>query len=201
MTAADDGPYVILLAAGSASRFGSPKLLADVQGRPMLVRAIESLLEVAPRHRVVVVIGANADRLEPLVHNQKVSVVINHEHADGMASSIRAGLANVPPDCPGVLIALADQVAVTPGDLRCLLDAWRADPERIAAARHGEVVGVPAIFPAAMFDQLAQLQGDRGARELLRRTAGQVIDVPMPTAAVDVDTPADLAAVAHTLGR
>ena len=201
MTAADDGPRVILLAAGSASRFGSPKLLADVHGRPMVVRAIETLLEVVPGHRVVVVIGANADRLEPLVRNQKVAVVINREHADGMASSIRAGLANVPPDCPGVLIALADQVAVTPGDLRRLLDAWRRDPERIAAARHGEIIGVPAIFPTVMFDQLSQLQGDRGAHELLRRTAGQVIDVPMPTAAVDVDTPADLAAVAAAIVR
>jgi molybdenum cofactor cytidylyltransferase len=193
--------YVILLAAGRASRFGSPKLLADVHGRPMLVRALDTLLEVAREGRIVVVLGANADRLEPLVRGVRVSVVINRGHADGMASSIRTGLASVPPDCRGVMIALADQVSVTPGDLRRLVDAWRENPERVAAARYGDSVGVPAIFPAAMFDQLEKLQGDRGARDLLRREAGQVTGVPMPTAAVDVDTPADLAAVVGTLDR
>jgi CTP:molybdopterin cytidylyltransferase MocA len=192
---------VILLAAGSASRFGSPKLLADVHGRPMLVRAIETLLEVARQDRIVVVLGANADRLEPLVRGVRVCAVINRDHADGMASSIRTGLTSVPSDSPGVLIALADQLAVTPGDLRRLVEAWREHPERVAAARHGEAVGVPAIFPAPMFDQLAQLQGDRGARDLLKREAGHVTGVPMPTAAVDVDTPADLAAVVTMLGR
>jgi molybdenum cofactor cytidylyltransferase len=193
--------YVILLAAGCASRFGSPKLLADVHGRPMLVRALDTLLEVAREDRIVVVLGANADRLEPLVRGVRVSVVINRGHADGMASSIRTGLASVPPDCRGVMIALADQVSVTPGDLRRLVDAWRENPERVAAARYGDSVGVPAIFPAAMFDQLEKLQGDRGARDLLRREARQVTGVPMPTAAVDVDTPADLAAVVGTLDR
>jgi molybdenum cofactor cytidylyltransferase len=172
-----------------------------VHGRPMLVRALDTLLDVAREDRIVVVLGANADRLEPLVRGVRVSVVINRGHADGMASSIRTGLASVPPDCPGVMIALADQVSVTPGDLRRLVDAWRENPERVAAARYGDSVGVPAIFPAAMFDQLEKLQGDRGARDLLRREAGQVTGVPMPTAAVDVDTPADLAAVVGTLDR
>lgn len=200
MTPAGD-LHVVLLAAGSASRFGSPKLLADVQGRPMLVRTLETLLTVAPCDRIVVVLGADADRLEPLVHDAKVAVVINPEHATGMASSIRAGLTRVPEDCRGVLIALADQVAITPGDLRRLVEAWREQPGRIAAAGHGDVTGVPAIFPATIVDQLVQLQGDRGARELLRREAGQLAVVPMSSAAIDVDTPADLAAVAGTPGR
>lgn len=186
--------HVVLLAAGSASRFGSPKLLADVHGRPMLVRALETLLAVARQDRIVVVLGANADLLEPLALDAKVTVVVNEEHAEGMASSIRAGLTRVPEDCPGVLIALADQVAITAGDMRRLIEAWREQPERIAAAGHGDITGVPAIFPAAMVDQLVRLQGDRGARELLRREAGQVVVVPMSSAAIDVDTPDDLAA-------
>ena len=193
--------HVVLLAAGSSSRFGSPKLLADVHGRPMLVRALETLLTVAREDRIVVVLGADAGRLEPLVHDAKVTVVVNQEHADGMASSIRAGLTRVPEDCPGVLIALADQAAITAGDLRRLVDAWWEQPGRIAAAGYGDVTGVPAIFPAAVVDQLVRLQGDRGARELLRREAGQVVVVPMSTAAIDVDTPADLAAVVGALGR
>lgn len=201
MTTPADGLHVVLLAAGSASRFGSPKLLADVHGQPMLVRVLETLLAVTGEDRIVVVLGADAARLEPLVRERKVSFVVNPAHADGMASSIRAGLARVPEACAGVLIALADQVAVTPGDLRRLVEAWREQPGRIAAAGYGDVTGVPAIFPKATFDQLAQLNGDRGARELLRREAGQVTVVPISTAAIDVDTPADLAAVTGTPGR
>ena len=187
--------HVVLLAAGSASRFGSPKLLADVHGQPMLICVLDALLAVAREDRIVVVLGADADRLAPLVRERTVNVVINHEHAAGMASSIRAGVAHVPDTCPGVLIALADQVAVTPGDLRRLVAAWREQPGRIAAAGHGDVTGVPAIFPKARLEQLAQLKGDRGARELLRCEAGQLIIVPMSTAAIDVDTPEDLAAL------
>jgi molybdenum cofactor cytidylyltransferase len=185
---------VILLAAGSASRFGSPKLLAEIQGRPLLVRAIETLLEVVARDQLVVVLGADAERLEPLVRQAKVEVVFNPEHAKGMATSIRAGVTSVPSNCRGVLIALADQVAVTPDDLRRLIECWNDQPHRIAAAWYGDVAGVPAIFPAALFGELAKLQGDRGARELLRRLVGQVVTVAMPSAVVDVDTQADLAA-------
>jgi molybdenum cofactor cytidylyltransferase len=183
---------VILLAAGSASRFGSPKLLAEIHGRPQLVRAIETLLEVVSRDQLIVVLGADADRLEPLVRQAKV--VFNPEHAKGMATSIRAGVTSVPSNCRGVLIALADQVAVTPDDLRRLIECWNDQPHRIAAAWYGDVAGVPAIFPAALFGELAKLQGDRGARELLRRLVGQVVTVAMPSAVVDVDTQADLAA-------
>jgi molybdenum cofactor cytidylyltransferase len=112
-----------------------------------------------------------------------------------MATSIRAGVTSVPSNCRGVLIALADQVAVTPDDLRRLIDCWHDQPHRIAAAWYSDIAGVPAIFPAALFGELAKLQGDRGARELLKREAGEVTRVPMPTASVDVDAPGDLDAV------
>jgi molybdenum cofactor cytidylyltransferase len=185
---------VILLAAGSATRFGSPKLLAEIRGRPLVARAIDRLLEVASRDQLVVVLGADADRLEPLVSRVKVRVVLNPDHAKGMATSIRAGMKSVPSNCRGVLIALADQVAVTSDDLHRLIDCWQDQPERISAAWYHDVAGVPAIFPAALFEELAKLQGDRGAREFLRRLVGQVVAVAMPSAAVDVDTHADLAA-------
>lgn len=186
------GLDVILLAAGSASRFGSAKLLLDVGGRPMLDRALETLLEVALRERIVVVLGAHADLLEPRVRPYGVRVVVNPEHASGIASSLRTGISQLKSDCRGVLVALADQVAVNSDDLERLISTWEDAPDRIAAARYDSVIGVPAIFPAAMRAELANLQGDRGARDLLRHHATQVVSVPMPSAAVDVDTPEDL---------
>ncbi len=184
--------HVMLLAAGSSSRFGSPKQLADIAGRPMLVRALDTLLQLERRYPVAVVLGANAELLEPLVRDAPVKVAFNPDHASGLASSIRAGLAHAPPAARGVLIALADQVAVTADDLRQLIAHWERQPDRIVAAQYAATTGVPAIFPADLFRELSELQGDRGARAVIARYPERVIGVAMSSAAQDIDTPADL---------
>ena len=184
--------HVMLLAAGSSSRFGSPKQLADVAGRPMLARALDTLLQLERRHAVTVVLGANAERLEPLVRAASANAAFNPDYARGLASSIRVGLAQAPFDARGTLIALADQVAVTADDLRQLVLRWEQQPDRIVAAQYAGTVGVPAIFPADLFRELAELEGDRGARAVLARHPERVIGVPMPSAAQDIDTPEDL---------
>ncbi len=184
--------HVMVLAAGSSSRFGSPKQLADVAGRPLLARVLDTVSQLQRRHAVTVVLGAHAERLEPLVREAAANVAFNPEHAQGIASSIRVGLAQAPIDARGVLIALADQVAVTADDLRQLVTRWEQQPDRIVAAQYAGTIGVPAIFPADLFRELFELQGDRGARAVLRRHPERVISVPMPAAAQDVDTPADL---------
>jgi molybdenum cofactor cytidylyltransferase len=101
-------------------------------------------------------------------------------------------LAQAPLDARGALIALADQVAVTADDLRRLVARWEQQPDRMVAAQYADTIGVPAIFPVDLFRELAELQGDRGARAVLARYPERVIGVPMPSAAQDVDTPADL---------
>jgi molybdenum cofactor cytidylyltransferase len=70
---------------------------------------------------------------------------------------------------------------------------WQQRPDRIVAAQYTGTTGAPAIFPSELFGELAALQGDRGARALLSLHADRVVAVPMPSAALDVDTPADLA--------
>jgi xanthine/CO dehydrogenase XdhC/CoxF family maturation factor/CTP:molybdopterin cytidylyltransferase MocA len=184
--------HVMLLAAGSSSRFGSPKQLADIAGRPMLARTLDTVLQLERRHPVTVVLGADVERLAPLVRAASASVAFNPDHAQGIASSIRVGLAQAPFDARGVLIALADQVAVTADDLRRLVSRWEQQPDRIVAALYDDTIGVPAIFPADLFPELAELQGDRGARALLSRYPERVFGVPMPSAAQDIDTPGDL---------
>jgi xanthine/CO dehydrogenase XdhC/CoxF family maturation factor/CTP:molybdopterin cytidylyltransferase MocA len=184
--------HVMLLAAGSSSRFGSPKQLADIAGRPMLARTLDTVLQLERRHPVTVVLGADVERLAPLVRDASANVAYNPDHAQGIASSIRVGLAQAPVDARGALIALADQVAVTADDLRRLVSRWEQQPDRIVAALYDDTIGVPAIFPADLFPELAELQGDRGARVLLSRYPERVIGVPMPSAAQDIDTPADL---------
>ncbi len=193
MTSAEESPslHAIVLAAGSSSRFGSPKQLVRVNGRPLLHAAVSRAVEVAG-HAVSVVLGAHAADLAPLLRHSAASIVINRDWSEGMASSIRAGISRLPGSCGGVLLVLADQAAVTAEDLRRLAGNWRRQPNYIVAAQYGTTLGAPAIFPASSFRDLMELRGDRGAQSLVKRNPDRVIRVPMDSASIDIDTPEDL---------
>jgi molybdenum cofactor cytidylyltransferase len=184
-----------VLAAGASTRFGSPKQLVRVAGRPLLHAAVTRAAEVTG-NALIVVLGSGAAELAPLLKHSPGMIVINHEWREGLASSIRAAIARLPATCAGALLVLADQAAVSADDLKRLAGTWRKQPQYIAAARYAGHTGVPAIFPRSTFRELAELRGDSGARALLRRNASRVVRVPMPSAAVDVDTPEDLLALA-----
>ena len=186
-------PHAIILAAGAASRFGSPKQAAKLRDQPLLSLAVTRAGAVSGPHCVSVVLGAHAAELTPLLCRTPATVVINRDWSEGIASSIRAGVAQLPGSCEAVLLMLADQAAVTEADLLRLVAAWRRQPQGIAAAFYGGLAGVPAVFPRADFGALRSLKGDQGARALLRSQAERVTRVPMASAAIDVDTPEDLA--------
>jgi len=183
--------HALILAAGASRRFGSPKQLARIDGRPMLHAALSRAVEVAG-HSVTVVLGAHAADLAPLLSHSPASIAINREWDLGMSSSIRAGLARMPGTADAVLILLVDQPSVTTEDLRRLVGAWRRQPGYIAAAQYGTTTGAPAIFPNWCFRELTELRGDRGAGALIQRHADRVVRVPMASAGHDVDTPEDL---------
>jgi len=185
------GLHVIVLAAGASRRFGSPKQLAQVQGRPLLHLAVARAVEVAGQS-VSVVLGAHAAELVPMLRHTGASLVINRDWAEGMGSSVRAGIARVPAAADGVLLMLADQPAVSADDLRRLLGTWRRQPHCRVAAYYAGTLGVPAIFPREDFAALGQLRGDAGARTLLKRGGDRVVRLPLPNAALDIDTPEDL---------
>ena len=186
--------HVVVLAAGSSSRFGSPKQLVRVNGRPLMHTVVSRAVELAG-HSVTVVLGANAGELAPLLKHSPASVAVNRDWPEGIASSIREGLKHAPSTADGVLIALADQAAVTTEDLRRLAGAWRRNPNAIAAAQYAGAVGVPAIFPRWCFRELNELRGDRGAQVLLQRHVDRLVRLPMPSAELDIDRPEDLLAL------
>lgn len=186
----DTNLQVLVLAAGAASRFGSPKQLARIGGVMMLQKAVSQATEVAG-HAVTVILGAHAERITPLLRQSPASVEINRNWQEGLASSLRLGVSRLP-GCEGVLVTLADQVAVTTFDLQRLVSAWRRQPGCLIAASYDGHTGVPAIFPAWCFPDLLALRGDAGARAVLARHADRCLRVPMPNAGVDIDTPEDL---------
>lgn len=183
--------YAIVLAAGASRRFGSPKQLVRVDGRPLMHTVVSRAVEVTG-HATLVILGANAAELAPLLRHTAATVVINREWREGLASSIRAGIAHLPGCCTGAMFVLADQPAVTAEDLRRLAGAWRRQPHYIVAAQYGTTVGAPAIIPRIYFSDLGQLRGDRGASALFHRNPDRVVHVRMDSAALDIDTPEDL---------
>ena len=160
--------HAIVLAAGASTRFGSPKQLVRLAGRPLL-------------HTVVTRAAG--------------TIVVNHDWRVGLASSIRAGVTRLPAACTGAMLVLADQAAVTADDLKRLAGTWRRQPQCIAAAMYAGTIGVPAIFPRTSFRELTELRGDAGARALLRRNSDRLVRVAMESAAIDLDTPEDLLAL------
>ena len=152
---------------------------------------------------VVVVTGAvEAPAVEALA-GLDVRFAHNDRWAEGIASSIRAGLGAIVGQHAAYLLCLADQPLVGASEIGRLVQAWRASPRSVVAAEYGSenenLRGVPAVFPARLFPALRALRGDQGARRLIR-TDQDVVGVRLPEAALDVDTPADAARLQREAG-
>jgi molybdenum cofactor cytidylyltransferase len=187
----EPNPHVLVLAAGAGSRFGSPKQLVRIGGESLLQRAVTRATEVGG-HAVTVVLGAHAAELTPVLRHSAVSVLINRHWEEGLASSLRLGVSQLQGSADAILVTLADQAAITAFDLRRLAGAWRRQPESVIAASYDGHTGVPAVFPRHAFPSLLALRGDVGARPVLSQLRDHVVRVPMPQAAIDIDTPEDL---------
>lgn len=188
---------VVILAAGASQRMGEPKQLLEVDGQPLLLRAVERALKSAA-WPVVVVVGSNAARIRPLLARQPVLIAENPAWAEGMASSIGAGVALLQQfsrSNEAVVVALCDQPAFSAVTISSLLAAQRATGRSIVAARYGNRNGAPALFLRRHFAELVCLTGEAGARNLLNSSADLVASVELPELATDIDTPADYAAL------
>lgn len=186
-------PHILVLAAGASTRLGRAKQTALVDGQPALQKVVTAA-QAAADH-VIVVLGSQAAEIAPLLRRSSASVLINREWSEGLASSIRFGVSSLGVGCEAALLLLGDQVAVSAADLRRLIAAWQPQADHVTAALYNGQPGVPAIFPRWCFSELLQLRGDVGANAILRGHGRRLVQVPMSSAAVDLDTPEDLAAL------
>lgn len=183
----------VILAAGASVRMGRPKQLLEVDGQPLIVRAATAALS-AGLWPVVVVLGANQALIRPALARLPVLCVDNAAWPEGMASSLRAGIATLAAfsrSVPGALVALCDQPALSAQIINQLRQAAAAAPGGIAAARYGGHVGAPACFRAEHFPMLRALIGEQGARAALQSLGERVAPVDLPELQDDLDTPED----------
>lgn len=187
---------IVILAAGSASRFGGCKLLADWQGQPLITASINAA-SVLKSEKMIIVAGAFYSQLKESTliathfNSGSVELIEFRDWPLGMGHSLAFGVSQLPSDNP-VLILLGDQPLISAQDLQNLYSAWSTQPTKIACANFANTLGVPAIFPARFKTELRACTGDRGAKLLLTRHANELIKVPMPSAEFDIDTPTDL---------
>ncbi|MCI0433166.1 MAG: nucleotidyltransferase family protein [Gemmatimonadetes bacterium] len=189
----------IILAAGAAKRFGGDKLTARLSGAPLITHAIEAVL-VAGFPCTVVINPGHAKRIRSAVEDRRVSIVENARAAEGMASSIRAGIRSLDAESGAALIAMGDQPLIRPVLLQQIAAQWRATAATIVATAYRGVLAPPALFDRAVFDELLELEGDIGARQVIERDGDRVvlIDIDQPPP-FDVDTAADLLAVEEVM--
>jgi molybdenum cofactor cytidylyltransferase len=187
----------VILAAGPSTRLGMPKQLLAVAGRPLIVHAIDAAL-ASQAWPVVVVLGAHAEKIRPALVRLPVLVVENAAWAEGMASSLRSGIAALDQfsrTLCGALVALCDQPAFSTATIGALVEAQRSTGRTIAAAHYSGRYGAPALFLREHFPALLAITGDPGARDLLNAAPERVAGVNLPGLATDVDTMADYEAL------
>lgn len=190
---------VVLLAAGASERYGGIKQLALIDGEPMLRRVARSLLSVDGP--VIVVTGAHAAEVETALAGLPVLIERHAGWAEGMGSSLAAGIRRVItdfPDATGALLCLADQPLLDIELLRRMVARHATAAGSILVTTQGGVDGPPVLFPRDCFGTLASWSGAHGARALLEREARRVERLAA-SSMVDVDTNADLQRVRDLL--
>lgn len=184
----------VVLAAGASTRLGKPKQQIEIEGESLLRRTVRLAAEAgcAP---VFVVLGYEAERMRAELAGPDTRAVINERWGEGMGSSLRCGMEAVcllEPHPPGVLLLVSDQPKLTAAHLRRLMAEAGEEADRIAASGYAGGGGVPAVFGQRYFAELAAIEGDRGAREVIRRHEERVSLIPWPEGELDLDRPDDL---------
>lgn len=188
----------LVLAAGRSTRMGERnKLLQTVRGEKLVRHAVKAQLasRAAP---VLVVTGHQQDEIRAALDGLDVTFVHNPDFAAGLAGSVKAGIAALPADAPGVVVSLGDMPNVTPQVIDRLAETFadRPDAPAVVPTLFGQR-GNPVLLSRALFAGVERLSGDEGARRLLDSAGDAIVEVPLddPAIALDVDTPEALKAL------
>jgi molybdenum cofactor cytidylyltransferase len=199
-----NGPRIaaLILAAGTATRMGSNKLIEDVGGTPMVARVAQSVAG-SKAQPITVVTGNQADKVKQAMNGIEATFVHNPDFAQGLSTSLKAGIAALTPgiesgDIDGVMVCLGDMPLVNARTLDKLIAAFNPlEGRAIVVPVHDGKRGNPVIWSTQYLAEMKSIGGDQGARKLLDLHADEVSEVQIDDESVlfDVDTPDKLADV------
>jgi len=184
---------IVILAAGTSARLGSPKQLLTYKDKNLLRHTVDEALATGCES-VFVVLGASIDLLRNELRDKPVSIIENKEWQEGMASSIRCAVEKIAgtilrPD--SIIFMVCDQPYVSSSLLLSLIDKKQETNLPIVASSYEDKLGTPALFHRSMFPALMELTGDKGARKLIADNPEKVATVSFPEGITDIDTIAD----------
>ena len=179
----------LVLAAGEGSRFGGPKQLAELDGRPLVEHVLGTAAAVPALERVVLVLGARAEEVRSRIDLHGAEVAVCESWAEGQAESLKTGLRAIE-DLDAAVILLGDQPGITPAAIEAVLAHF--DGTRPLRAVYDGSPGHPVLLTRELMRRSMELTGDAGARELLEDARALRVEVGHLCRPVDVDTPADL---------
>ncbi len=185
---------ILLLAAGTSRRLGRPKQLVEIDGEPLLRRTCRVIGEAATAE-LFVVTGAYRQEVQPLLAGHDCTEIYHADWAEGMGSSIGAGMQYLlaqRPQLARVLIAVCDQPALSEDVVRAVWQRQAGEPDRIVRCRYRMGAGPPVCFGQQYFSQLAALTGEEGAQSIIQQYASQVQEIDFPLGDWDIDTPEDI---------
>ena len=189
----------VVLAAGRSTRLGRPKQLLPYQGRPLLDWALAAIA-ASKADKLVVVLGHDAERIQTEVDLHGARVVYNARYADGLSTSLHAGLAALDADITAAVLTVGDQPLLDGGVVDALIALHEQTDAPIIATDYGAYQGTPLLLQRSLWPLAAHVHGDQGARALLRAYPDAIAVVPVPPAlAADVDTWEDYTKLLDTL--
>lgn len=186
----------VVLAAGGSTRLGHPKQLIEIDGIPLILRIVRAAKAVPAIDRIIVVLGANADQIRPLLDPLDVTIIETTQWQAGLSQSIRSAIVTIEarfPETSAALFTLCDQPYLDAAALRAITAAGSTSNCAVVAAEYDNHPGAPCLINRRHFDFLKQLEGDEGARALFKKLDPSELSlVDLPQLSLDLDTPADL---------
>ena len=184
---------IILLAAGPSSRMGQSKQLLKIGEESLLKHAVKAVLQ-SGFIPVVVVLGAEEEKLRGEIGNHEVNVISNPLWETGMGSSVKAGVKFILgkyPETEAIIICVCDQPLLSASHLKNLESKHTESGSPIVASRYGDSGGVPALFHRSLFAELAALSDSQGAKKIILQHPEATVWDDFPDGAVDLDTMED----------
>lgn len=183
----------LLLAAGSSSRMGEPKMLLPFRGGTLLQHIVNEINGLTDA-RLMVVTGCYHELLLNVLQQLQVSFIYNEQWRDGMGSSIKKGMEYIMQqysNAPRVMLLVVDQPYISTGLLQQMLDEMERSKQKIIACSYAGTIGTPVLFDKTYFSKLLLMKGDKGAKQLVLQSVADLQTIDFPQGAIDIDRPED----------